>query len=381
MPDAPRTVRLLLLADSHLGFDHPVRPRIKRRRRGHDFMSNYRRALRTAVDERVDLVVHGGDVFHRPDVPPSLVHQAFEPLKEVASAGIPVFLVPGNHERSRIPFDWLTCHPGVHVFEKARTVGMTLAGVTVTVSGIPCIRRDARTRFRDALDLTRWLDDEAELRLLLVHQAFEGAVVGPSDFTFRHGDDVVRLGDVPPRFAAVLAGHIHRSQVLETDLRGRPCPAPVFYPGSVERTAFAERGEPKGFMTLDLVPGAAGGAVSRWAFRDLEARPMEIRPLRVRGLSAAALERELRSALAAVPPDTVLRLEADGPPEMGAEAVLRAERLRTLAPDMNVSVVIPGLRRWKGRAPGGASSPSDATRPARGAPRGAAGSDQRSLFE
>ena len=43
-------------------------------------------------------------------------------LGEVADAGIPVFLVPGNHERSRIPFDWLARHPGVHVFKKAETV-------------------------------------------------------------------------------------------------------------------------------------------------------------------------------------------------------------------------------------------------------------------
>ena len=43
----------------------------------------------------------------------------------------------------------------------------------------------------------------------------------------------------------MLAGHIHRHQVLTQDLGGRPLGAPVFYPGSVERTAFAEEGESK----------------------------------------------------------------------------------------------------------------------------------------
>ncbi|NIU78851.1 MAG: metallophosphoesterase, partial [Gammaproteobacteria bacterium] len=238
-PSSP--VRVLLLADSHLGFDHPTRPKVRRRRRGHDFLANHRRALRTAIDEGVDLVVHGGDLFHKPKVPASLVHQAFEPLKRVADAGIPVFLVPGNHERSRIPFEWLASHPGVHVFKNNATVRLKVAGASVAVSGIPCIRRDARTRFPDALALTGWAARGADLRLLVVHQAFEGATVGPSDFTFRYGHDVVKLSDVPDGFAAVLAGHIHRSQVLETDLRGRPCRVPVFYPGSVERTAFAER--------------------------------------------------------------------------------------------------------------------------------------------
>ena len=379
MADSPRALRILLLADSHLGFDHPVRPKIRRRRRGLDFMANYARALRVAIDQRADLVVHGGDLFHRPTAPASLVFQAFEHLAEVAASGIPVFVVPGNHERSRIPFDWLARHPGVHVFKEARTVRLTVAGATVAVSGIPCIRRHARTRFRDELDRTGWAEAPAELRLLTVHQAFEGAVVGPADFTFRQGHDVVELDEVPPGFAAVLAGHIHRSQVLRSNLRGRPCAAPVFYPGSLERTAFAERAEAKGFMTLEVSPGPAGGSVTRWAFHDLEARPMEIRPLRVRGLSVPALERELRAVLAAAPLDAVLRLEADGPPAPGAEKTLSAASIRRLAPEtMNVDIVLPGVRRWAGRRP--AASGSDERPAAHGSARDAVESEQRSLF-
>jgi DNA repair exonuclease SbcCD nuclease subunit len=38
-------IRILLIADTHLGFDLPFRPRIKRRRRGLDFFANFERAL------------------------------------------------------------------------------------------------------------------------------------------------------------------------------------------------------------------------------------------------------------------------------------------------------------------------------------------------
>ena len=38
-------IRILLVADSHLGFDLPFRPRIKRRRRGPDFFVNFEWAL------------------------------------------------------------------------------------------------------------------------------------------------------------------------------------------------------------------------------------------------------------------------------------------------------------------------------------------------
>jgi len=42
-------IRVLLLADTHLGFDLPSRPRVDRRRRGPDFFANTRRALGPAL--------------------------------------------------------------------------------------------------------------------------------------------------------------------------------------------------------------------------------------------------------------------------------------------------------------------------------------------
>jgi hypothetical protein len=38
-------IRILFLADTHLGFDLPFRPRIQRRRRGPEFFANFKRAL------------------------------------------------------------------------------------------------------------------------------------------------------------------------------------------------------------------------------------------------------------------------------------------------------------------------------------------------
>ncbi len=49
------SVRALFLADTHLGLDLPVNPRVERRRRGHDFLANYLRALAPALEGKVDL--------------------------------------------------------------------------------------------------------------------------------------------------------------------------------------------------------------------------------------------------------------------------------------------------------------------------------------
>ncbi|MGQ0641794.1 MAG: metallophosphoesterase [Gemmatimonadaceae bacterium] len=108
-------IRILLVADTHLGFDLPVRPRIERRRRGHDFLANYATALQPALDGAVDLVVHGGDVFNRSRPVPSLAYQAFAPLMRVADAGVPVYVVPGNHERGRLPIGARRGTDQVHV--------------------------------------------------------------------------------------------------------------------------------------------------------------------------------------------------------------------------------------------------------------------------
>ena len=86
-------IRILLIADTHLGFDLPFRPRIKRRRRGPDFFANFTRALMPALRGEVDAVVHGGDVLYRSKVPARLVEMAFEPLNA------PVFY-PGSIERT-----------------------------------------------------------------------------------------------------------------------------------------------------------------------------------------------------------------------------------------------------------------------------------------
>ena len=84
-------IRILLLADTHLGFDLPFHSRVERRRRGHDFFANTARALEPALRGEVDLVVHGGDLFYRTRVPPALVELALAPLLRVAEAGCPSF--------------------------------------------------------------------------------------------------------------------------------------------------------------------------------------------------------------------------------------------------------------------------------------------------
>ncbi len=237
-----------------------------------DRFDTYERALQPALRGDVDLVVHGGDVFFRSQVKPSLILRAFEPLKRIADSGVPVVVVPGNHERSAIPFPLLAAHPGVHIFNRPRTLALSVRGVDVAVAGFHCERDLVRERFAGLIEQTGWRSVPAALRLLCLHQTVEGATVGPVGYVFRGGPDVIPGRAIPRGFAAVLAGHIHRHQVLTTDLSGRPLAAPAFYPGSIERTSRAEDGEAKGFVTIELeLDIHEGGRVRSWTFHQLAA--------------------------------------------------------------------------------------------------------------
>ena len=324
-------LRVLLLADTHIGFDEPRRPRVRRRRRGPDFLACFRRALRPALEGRVDLVVHGGDLLYRARVPADLVARAMEPLIRVADRGVPVCLVPGNHERSRIPYPLLAQHPRIHIFHRPHTFALDLAGVRVALAGFPFARRLDGRSFRELLACTGWERVRADLRLLCLHQAVEGARVGIQDYTFRAGREVLARRDLPTGFAAILCGHIHRAQVLHGDGGGNGSP-PVLYPGSVERTSFQEREETKGYLLLEFEPGAGGGRLSRWTFHPLPARPMRVLRLAGRPRHEGEALARLRLRLKEFEPDAVVRVEFEGPhPD--------SRSVRALAPPtMNVTL-------------------------------------------
>jgi DNA repair exonuclease SbcCD nuclease subunit len=341
-------IRILFLADTHLGFDFPFRPRIERRRRGPEFFANYERALRPAMTGRVDGVVHGGDLLYRSKVPARLVDMALEPLRRVADQGVPVYLVPGNHERSAIPHGHLVDHPDIHIFNRPRTFRLQKGNFSLALAGFQFVRHGIRQHFTDLIDQTGYRKIEADLYLLCFHQAVDGAAVGPANYQFRYGAEVIDPLQIPGRFCAALAGHIHRFQILSRDLRNRLLPAPVIYAGSIDRTSFAEQTEKKGFLELEFQLGGARNArLGRWQFHALPVRPMIQLDLHPSRLKPADLQSWIRARLAVIPEDSIVKLKIHDTVPSQAMDVLSAPALRALAPaTMNIHAVFPEMRRF-----------------------------------
>ncbi len=317
-------IRFIFFSDSHLGYDYPFRPRVERRRRGDDFFRNFDIVLERAIEEKVDFLIHGGDLFYRSKIPEKLVWMVFQRIFKVADKGIPVFIVPGNHERSNIPHGLFALHEHVHIFEEPGSIVLNVRGNNVMISGFPNDRDHVRTNFPNLVDATCWQHQEADLRLLCIHQAVDGSRI--ENFTFRGRDDVVNPRDIPRKFDAVLAGHIHKWQKLE----GSP---PVFYPGSLERTSFIERFEEKGYFDFTW----QGGAL-RHQFVELPARPMFVLEYDAELEDADTIVRKLHRDLLKLPRDAVVRITISG--EMNP-ALIRG----TIPDTMNATLRFPQMQR------------------------------------
>lgn len=331
-----KPIKILFLADTHLGFDLPRQPRIERRRRGEDFFSNYLQVLNIARRKKVDLIVHGGDLFHHGRVSPAIVEKAYRPLYEIACDGLPVFLVPGNHERSRLPGHLYLSHENIHIFDHPATSTIQVRDRRIAMSGFPFTRM-VRDKFQSILKQTGYKDVDVDAHYLCTHQAFEGATVGPVDYTFREGPDNIPPEWVPDDFSMVLSGHIHRAQKLDHTLDGQPLDSPVIYPGSIERTSVSERFEDKSFTLINL-SWQDGRLTQELETQFLPARPMLKVSVPVKDHPPDQVLIHIRGRLSLINPDAVVRVELTGNRAEQIQRSITAASLRAAAPgSMNIT--------------------------------------------
>lgn len=335
-------IKILALADTHLGFDYPLRPRIMRRRRGFEFFKNYEHALALALEGKIDIVVHGGDIMYRSRVPRQLVDVAFAPLRKIADRGIPVYVVPGNHERSMIPFRILAAHPNIFIFDRPMSFYLETQGQRCVLAGFPFIRHGIRDKFQDILKKTDYHTLYADVYILCMHQSVDGCTMGPKNHMFRGGDDVVNIHQIPVMFSCVLTGHMHRTQVITRDLKGVPLATPVLYPGSIERTSFAEKNEKKGFFVVSINTRKEKKHSLTWEFHELATRPMVYLDYNAVTDRIDDFWIWFRGSLRKIPENSIVKVRISGEYIYEILKSIRLETVRTLAPDtMNISISMP----------------------------------------
>jgi exonuclease SbcD len=264
----------------------------------------------------VDAVLFAGDAFKTRDPNPTVQRAFAERIRRLSRAAIPTVLLIGNHDLPGVIsratsvdiYDALGVDY-VRVCRRIEAFTLDTAAGPLQVVTLPWIARGALlTKEEYRADSADELDNRLKARIvdalagevatldpdlpavLVGHLSLGGATFGSEQSIMLGADLVLNRSDLQPdAFDYVALGHIHKHQQVG------PGTPPVVYSGSLERIDFGEEREEKGFVMLDITPGAREQRTTTWAFRRVHARPFITLRLDARGDDP--LE-ELRAAIA-----------------------------------------------------------------------------------
>jgi exonuclease SbcD len=337
-------IKLLHLADLHIGVENygKIDPATGLHSRLADYLDRLDEAIAIGLDAGVDLVLIAGDIYKNRSPNPTHQREFARRLNRLRSAGVPVFILTGNHDISPS----LGRAHSVEIFEALAVEGVTVAdrprlhtlqtrSGPIQIIALPWVTRHTLlARDDEKMRGASFAEIEYELRrrlenfvvkaaadldpsipaVLAFHGSVDGAQMG-AERAITLGQDLVMARSVlaQPGIDYVAMGHIHKHQALGSV-------PPLVYPGSIERVDFGERDEPKGCVVVELERGAA-----RWQFHQLAARPFvsiehDVRPSSdPLGLVTTLIDRhDLRQA--------VVRVEVQATREQAA--TLREEDIR-----------------------------------------------------
>lgn len=273
-------IKLLHFADAHIDMTNfgAHDPKTGLPVRVMDFLKSLDFIVKTAIEEKVDLVIFAGDAYKDRSPAPTFQREWGRRIMRLSEAGIPTILLTGNHDispsqrKAHAMQEFDTLQPAhIRVVSNLQLLcSEDLEGLPVQVLAIPWITRSGvmqsisseESEEEDPLKLMEsavsdWINDALEACdpnlpvILTAHASIAGAKFG-NEQEIKIGRDIaLPLGMVTkPKIDYVALGHIHRYQ----DLNAGSQP-PVVYPGSIERVDFGEVNEDKGFIIANVEKG------------------------------------------------------------------------------------------------------------------------------
>jgi DNA repair exonuclease SbcCD nuclease subunit len=230
-------LKFIHVADTHLGLNWPAIGR-----RENIQIPVYGKAFGTVVDaaieEKVDFVIHGGDLVHRPRPPTAAWNRLLQELPRLKEAGIPFIITVGSHDKPESYFD----RAGGDVLQILDTrLGLvkrtdtdqnpcielkTRGGARVSVYGLGDHGREQETQLQQ---LHKIMKQEADFSILLMHGSVSvmPQIVG-STVSVETMETLLSRKYVD----YVALGHNHK-RWEHKDLQ-------IYNPGSTEYTSFAD---------------------------------------------------------------------------------------------------------------------------------------------
>ncbi|OZC03084.1 metallophosphoesterase family protein [Rubricoccus marinus] len=303
-------MKLLHCADIHLGYETHGRldPASGLNTRLLDFKRCFDFMVERAIAEDIDVFLFAGDAYRTADPTPTQQKLFAEALRPLAAAGIPIVMIVGNHDHpvsfgkasSVDIFGVLEGHVEVFVtptFRGPSNPIQTKSGplqlialpwpIRSKILSREAYRRSTPHEIRGAIEemYTTFVKqsarelDPAVPAIVAAHLTVQGAELSGSERSslIAH-EPTFTVGQLAqPGVDYVALGHIHRFQDRNADAFARGEGPPVIYSSSIERISFKEFDARKGFVLVDIEPGAEPR--TRYEYVDTPARrflPIEV---------------------------------------------------------------------------------------------------------
>ena len=273
-------IKLLHFADAHIDMANYGRhdPESGLPLRVMDFLKSLDEIVRTAIEERVNLVIFAGDAYKDRSPAPTFQREWDKRIMQLSEAGIPTLLLTGNHDISPSTgrahalqeFDSLNV-PHVKVIDKPTLLyPKDLDDLQVQVLAIPWL---FHSHFKNHPDLpgnsvkeinifiqnileekitnVQYKIDPSLPLILAMHVSLEGAELGYEKLLNVSHDFVISKDLISKDYIDYVAlGHIHKYQNFNEGHQ-----PPIIYPGSIERVDFGEEKEKKYFVVANVSKG------------------------------------------------------------------------------------------------------------------------------
>ena len=225
------------LADTHLGYRQ-----FGLFEREKDFYEVFDKIIDRIIEEKVDFVIHSGDLFDNARPSPLALFTFQKGLIKLKNANIPVYAIAGNHDsvlrKGSIPPQVLFKKFGLKVISPINTNYMYK---DVFIGGLPFYPSSQYKNLKNKLsDLSKKAANH-EKSILVLHQGID------KYFNLQYE---LEIGDIPDNFTYYAMGHLH-NYIHDDFGEGK-----LVYPGSSEvwKTNELEdyRKNGKGFIIVDL---------------------------------------------------------------------------------------------------------------------------------
>lgn len=225
------------LADTHLGYRQ-----FGLIEREKDFYEVFGKVIDNIIEEKVDFVIHSGDLFETAKPSPMALLEFQKGLLKLKGAGIPMYAIAGNHDsvmrKGSIPPQVIFKKMGLKVISPINTNYMQ---GDIFIAGLPFYPASQSGVLKSKLVELSKKASSHEKSILVLHQGVDNYF----DYQYE-----LETGDIPDNFNYYALGHIHKYTLTDFG-QGK-----LVYPGSTEvwktdeLKDYHENG--KGFVVVDF---------------------------------------------------------------------------------------------------------------------------------